>query len=82
MEDKRAVLRLAFEAKLPYNRNEGFRTAQTALPFRLLGDLKEGQCDVVEVAGFEPASEDIQRNGPTCVATVLVFASTHAHWPA
>ena len=34
---------------------------------------------MVEVAGFEPASEDIQHNGPTCVANVLRFAPAHAH---
>lgn len=34
---------------------------------------------LVEVAGFEPASEDIQHNGPTCVVNVLRFASAHAH---
>lgn len=34
---------------------------------------------VVEVAGIEPASEDIQHNGPTCVVNVLRFASVHAH---
>jgi len=37
---------------------------------------------MVEVAGIEPASEDIQRNGPTCVADDLVFAFAHAHQPA
>ena len=31
LEDKRAVLRLVFAEKLPYQRNEGFRTAQTSL---------------------------------------------------
>jgi len=35
--------------------------------------------ELVEVAGFEPASEDIQHNGPTCVVNVLRFASAHAH---
>ena len=34
---------------------------------------------MVEVAGFEPASEDIQHNGPTCVVSVLGFATAHAH---
>lgn len=34
---------------------------------------------LVEVAGFEPASEDLQHNGPTCVANALGFAFAHAH---
>lgn len=34
---------------------------------------------MVEVAGVEPASEDIQHNGPTCVANDLKFATAHAH---
>ena len=37
---------------------------------------------VVEVAGIEPASENIQRNSPTCVVDDLVFAVAHAHRPA
>ncbi len=28
---------------------------------------------------IEPLSEDIQHNGPTCVANVLEFATAHAH---
>jgi len=34
---------------------------------------------MVEVAGIEPASEDRQRNGSTCVADRLSFATAHAH---
>ncbi len=35
---------------------------------------------LVEVAGIEPASEDIQHNGTTCVVNVLKnFAFAHAH---
>ena len=34
---------------------------------------------MVEVRGFEPLSEDIQHNGPTCVVNVLGFATAHAH---
>ncbi len=34
---------------------------------------------MVEVRGVEPLSEDIQHNGPTCVANVLRFAPAHAH---
>ena len=54
IEDKRMVLRLAFSDKLPYDQNEGFRTAQTSLPFRLLGDFKVGNYEMVDESGFEP----------------------------
>ena len=54
LEDKRMVLRLAFAEKLPYQRNDGFRTAQTALPFRLLMGLKEGKREVARPEGVEP----------------------------
>ena len=55
IEDKRMVIRLAFSEKLPYDRNEGFRTAQTSLPFRVLEGFKEGNSDMVPEAGLEPA---------------------------
>ena len=56
LEDKRMVLRLAFAEKLPYQRNEGFRTAQTALPFTLLMGLEEGKTSMARPAGIEPAT--------------------------
>src|SRR5439155_26471243 len=34
---------------------------------------------LVEVAGFEPASEELQRNGSTCLADRFSFAAAHAH---
>ncbi|QQG35157.1 MAG: recombinase family protein [Micavibrio aeruginosavorus] len=37
LEDKRAVLKLAFADRLTYVRNEGFRTPNLSLPFKMLG---------------------------------------------
>ena len=37
LEDRRAVLKLAFADRLVYSRNEGVRTANTTLPFKVLG---------------------------------------------
>lgn len=37
---------------------------------------------MVEVRGIEPLSEDLWRNGSTCVADSLDFAIAHAHRPA
>ena len=34
---------------------------------------------LVEAPGVEPGSEDLQRNGSTCVADRFSFAATHAH---
>ncbi len=56
LEDKRTVLRLVFAEKLPYQRNEGFRTAQTSLPFRVLEGLKEGNYDLARPTGVEPVT--------------------------
>ncbi len=39
LEDRRLVLRLAFAGKLPYLKNEGYRTAEIALPFKALAAL-------------------------------------------
>jgi len=38
--------------------------------------------DMVEVRGIEPLSEDLRRNGSTCVSDSLDFAIAHAHRPA
>ena len=55
LEDKRTALKLLFTDKLPYDRNKGFRTANFTLPFKVLGDLRTGKCNMAERAGFEPA---------------------------
>jgi len=59
LEDKRTVLKLVFATKLPYDRNEGFRTAQYALPFALLEDLKQGQYEMVGLVGLEPTTKGL-----------------------
>lgn len=46
-EDKRAVLKLVFAERLPYTRNEGYRTAKTSLPFKALGDVRLGKFEMV-----------------------------------
>ena len=56
LEDKRMVLRLVFAEKLPYQRNQGFRTPETSLPFRVLEELRGGQYDLARPAGIEPAT--------------------------
>lgn len=36
LQDRRTVLKLAFAERLVYSRNEGFRTAQLSMPFKML----------------------------------------------
>ena len=55
--DKRAVLKMAFTERMPYDLVNGFiGTAPIAQPFRLIEQLEASNYDVVELAGFEPAS--------------------------
>ena len=53
MEDKRTVLKLAFADNLAYDRNEGFRTPKTALPFKALGGFWGGKSEMARLARFE-----------------------------
>lgn len=55
IEDRRAVLKLVFAEKLHYWRNEGYRTAKIAKPFKMLGDMKMRKNEMVPPAGIEPA---------------------------
>ena len=54
IEDRRAVLKLVFAQKLPYHRNEGYRTAETTLPFKVLRDFRNAKSGMVEPSGIEP----------------------------
>ncbi len=51
---KRNVLNLVFSEPLVYCRNEGLRTAKTALPFKVLGDFSTKNLEVVGDPGIEP----------------------------
>ena len=54
LEHKRLVLRLAFPGRLAYRRNEGYRTAGIAEPFRLLRDFSTLEFGLVGPEGLEP----------------------------
>ena len=56
LEDRRAVLKLTFTERLRYKRNEGFRTANLSLPFRVSAGFLPGQNEMARPAGFEPAT--------------------------
>ena len=51
---KKTVLRLAFAEPLPYCRNEGLRTPNLALPFKVLGNFCSNKCEMAHLRGFEP----------------------------
>jgi len=46
LEQKKTVLKLAFADRLSYVRNEGFRTPDLALPFKVLADLKSSNSEM------------------------------------
>ena len=54
LEDKRAVLKLAFAGRLAYTRNEGFKTPDMSLPFKVLQGFREGKSKMARPRGFEP----------------------------
>ena len=54
LEDKRTVLKLAFSDRLRYRRDDGFRTANLAFPFKALGVLDSGNLEMARRGGFEP----------------------------
>ena len=54
LEDKRAVLKLTFADRLAYVRGTGFRTPETTLPFKVLGDFFGGESKMARPKGFEP----------------------------
>ncbi len=57
LEDKRTTLKLVFAQPVAYYRNQGFRTAEIALPFKVLRHLKEGNEEMAHPEGFEPPTK-------------------------
>ncbi len=51
---KRMVLKLTFAEDLVYVRNEGFRTANLTLPFKVLENFVVGKVALASPRGFEP----------------------------
>lgn len=52
-EYQRAVLRMTVPMQLWYRRNHGFRTAETAIPFRIFNDLGHLESDDSEMVPEE-----------------------------
>ena len=53
-EDKRIVLKLTLATHLEYDWDEGVRTAEISLPFRLLQDVCDREKVMADREGFEP----------------------------
>ena len=53
LEDRRAVLKLTFAERLRYKRNEGFRTPDLALPFKVLAGFLPGKNEMARPERFE-----------------------------
>lgn len=51
---KHAVLKMTFEERLVYRRNEGFRTPKTTCVFRALEGFRGSKTELAEGMGFEP----------------------------
>lgn len=51
---KRTVLKLAFAEPLRYSREKGYRTVETAFPFKVLAEFSLIKCGMVEPRGIEP----------------------------
>jgi site-specific DNA recombinase len=53
LEDKRAAVKLTFAGHLSYARNEGFRTPEISLPFKVLGDISGSKKQMARPERFE-----------------------------
>lgn len=56
LEDRQAVLKLTFADRLRYTRNQGFRTADLSLPFKVFGGFEGGENKMAHPTGFEPVA--------------------------
>jgi site-specific DNA recombinase len=54
LEDRQTVLKLTFASRLRYHRGEGFRTADLALPFKVLNRNSGAKNQMAHPSGFEP----------------------------
>ncbi len=54
LHNQQLVLKMAFEDKLPYWRNGGYRTVKTTLPFKVLEAMNDNKYGMVRSRGLEP----------------------------
>lgn len=59
IEARRGVIRMAFASRLSYQRGHEFRTAETAIPFRIFNDLEGLESEVSEMVPEEDSGLNI-----------------------
>ncbi len=65
LENQHAVLKMAFSDRLTYVPNDGYRTAKTTLPFKVLRGFSESINEMVGRDGFEPSTNWLKANCST-----------------
>lgn len=60
LTDKRMVLKLTFSGRIAYNKENGFRTPNFSLPFKVLGENKDDVKKMVGREGFEPSTNGLK----------------------
>lgn len=60
LRERRLVPKLLFGGRVLYRRNEGYRTAAIARPFRVLRAIAGGKSDLVEPRGIEPLTSAVR----------------------
>ena len=68
-EHRRAVLRMAFETHLRYDRNQGYRTPKTTLPFKVLASLN----DLKRRDGAQGRSKGFPTDKSICISSSHSF---------
>ncbi len=74
LEMRRTVLKLVWGGRLEYRRNEGFRTPDLSLPFRVLGQISGDLKEMARRGGFEPPT-------PRFVVWCSIQLSYRRLWP-
>ncbi len=76
---RKTVLKLAFQERPTYHRNEGYRTPKTTLPFKALAGFETGESVLVRSRGMAFASinsrlETVMRNYGGTAMSIVAFA--------
>ena len=72
---------MVFATPLPYHRNQGFRTAKTTSPFKVLAAISDDENEMAERQGFEPwrrfPAYTLSRRAPSTTRPPLRTIPTH-----
>jgi hypothetical protein len=68
---QRMVLKLAFADRVTYLRGEGFKTVDTALPFKMLGQFQAMKKEMVDATGIEPVTPTMSTPRMRCFSNVF-----------